>query len=306
MKILLLLSIFASLVFADEISRIESIVKDIGELRHKYELCQDELDKVVNAPKQCEVNKMELKARHQEILFLQKENEELEKKDSSKLLHVTQISKEKDKALTYLRAENKRLSKQLKDREKKSAATLSNVQKISKEKDKALAYLRSENKRLSKENEKIKSLKKEIASLKDELANAIKNRDIVYKTHDESLAKLEKEILKLKNTIKKPLPKIDKKEKKFPNLKMKKGFEHLQEDDSIDWSVSGAYRLKHDAKIYDGIDGKVIDTWRSQRSFTSAVYKDGWVRITGYFIDKKWTSSKDKSLWIKRKDVYRR
>jgi chromosome segregation ATPase len=316
-KFLLLSSILVSLLFSDEISRIESIVKDIAKLRQKYELCQDELDKIVTAPKQCEVNEMELKARHQEILFLQNENEELAKKDASKLLHVEKISKEKDKALEYLRAENKRLNEQIKtlkteqnsmleSKTQKINAKLKYMDKISQEKDKALKYLRSENKRLTLENEKTLSLTKEIAKLKNELAEAIKNRDESYKMHDKSLMALEKEVLKLKDSLKAPLPKTHNKEEAFAHLKMKEGYEYLQGEDKIDWSASGTYRLKHDSKIYDAIDGKVVDTWEKQRSFTSAYYQDGWVKVTGYFVDKKWQSAKDKSLWIKRKDAYRR
>ncbi len=100
------------------------------------------------------------------------------------------------------------------------------------------------------------------------------------------------------------------KEEKFPKLVMQEGYENLQKTEIIvenfDWNASATYRLKNEAKIYNGIDGNISDTWRDKRSFTSMNRNENWIQITGYFIDKKWQSSRDKSLWIQAKDASKR
>ena len=65
------------------------------------------------------------------------------------------------------------------------------------------------------------------------------------------------------------------------------------------------YRTSKEANIYNQIDGKVIDRWEKGRSFTSYIYSDDWIKITGYFVDKKWQKAK-KDLWIRKNEAVRR
>jgi len=220
-----------SLLFADEMARIESIVKDVSVLRQKYEACQDKLDQIESAPKQCAVNELELKARHQEILTLEKENESL-KNDLS--LYRSKM----DAKLTQIIAEN----------------------------EIKITHFRDENKRLQEEIEKLQA--GDMTNSKSVIACAC--------------------------------------EATFPKLTMKPGFEHLQEPQKSKWSSSKTYRLKHEAKIYDAIRGKVLETWKARRSFTSMYQKQDWIRITGYFVDRKWRSARNESLWVKAEDAFLR
>ena len=68
---------------------------------------------------------------------------------------------------------------------------------------------------------------------------------------------------------------------------------------------ASTYRLKNEAVIYDKIDGKAVAVWEKRTSFTSNALQGDWVKITGYFVDKKWKRAK-KELWIKAKDVIKR
>jgi len=79
---------------------------------------------------------------------------------------------------------------------------------------------------------------------------------------------------------------------------------HLEEI-VVKSNKASAYRLLIDADIYDGIDGKVMDNWEARTSFTSSQRTALWVKITGYFVDKRWQKAK-RSLWIKSDKVFKR
>jgi glucan-binding YG repeat protein len=66
-----------------------------------------------------------------------------------------------------------------------------------------------------------------------------------------------------------------------------------------------AYRMASNAPIYNAINGSKIDTWEVGRSFTSGTSSAGWVKITGYFVNRVWQSA-DTELWVKEDDVIRR
>ncbi|MCK9372686.1 MAG: hypothetical protein M0P91_05770 [Sulfuricurvum sp.] len=68
-----------------------------------------------------------------------------------------------------------------------------------------------------------------------------------------------------------------------------------------------AYRMKIDGMIYDAPEGKPLFTWESQRSFTSGVKSGEWIKITGYFVNRKWQATREnENLWVKESDVIRR
>lgn len=68
-----------------------------------------------------------------------------------------------------------------------------------------------------------------------------------------------------------------------------------------------AYRMKSDATIYDAPEGKPLFTWEAQRSFTSGMKSGEWVRITGYFVNRKWQATREnENLWVRESDVIRR
>ena len=140
--------------------------------------------------------------------------------------------------------------------------------------------------------------------------------DIVKLKNDYKKTKLELE--KTKKTVEKQHKKIKELQKKlakktkvkiitkkeyaqpnkFPKLAQKKKPE-------IKNTPPNTFRLKFQSDIYDNISGKKIDNWEQKRSFTSNRATKEWVKITGYFIDKRWVKAK-KDMWIQRYKVTKR
>jgi len=68
---------------------------------------------------------------------------------------------------------------------------------------------------------------------------------------------------------------------------------------------ASSYRMKNEAAVYAVIDGKVVAIWEAKTSFTSNIMQGEWIKITGYFVNKKWKRVTN-SLWVKRKDTIKR
>jgi predicted nucleic acid-binding Zn-ribbon protein len=66
-----------------------------------------------------------------------------------------------------------------------------------------------------------------------------------------------------------------------------------------------AYRMASNAPVYNAPGGSVVDTWEARRSFTSGTVVNGWVKITGYFVNRVWQRA-DQDLWVKESDVIKR
>jgi len=89
----------------------------------------------------------------------------------------------------------------------------------------------------------------------------------------------------------------------FPNLIMKKEYQKkTSKVKKIIKFKAASFRLNTDSIIYDGINGKKIDKWVKGTSFTSNKKTLNWIQVTGYFVNKKWRSSK-KEMWIKKAQV---
>lgn len=70
-------------------------------------------------------------------------------------------------------------------------------------------------------------------------------------------------------------------------------------------SGPSAYRMATDAPIYNAPGGSQVETWEARRSFTSGTASNGWVKITGYFVNRVWQRA-DRDLWVKESDVIKR
>jgi chromosome segregation ATPase len=70
-------------------------------------------------------------------------------------------------------------------------------------------------------------------------------------------------------------------------------------------SAPSAYRMATNAPVYNTPGGSVVDTWEERRSFTSGTVSNGWIKITGYFVNRVWQRA-DQELWVKESDVIRR
>ncbi len=70
---------------------------------------------------------------------------------------------------------------------------------------------------------------------------------------------------------------------------------------------SSAYRMASNAPIYNAPGGSQVDTWEARRSFTAGNPSNGWVHITGYFVNRVWTpTGAGENLYVRESDVIRR
>ena len=161
--------------------------------------------------------------------------------------------------------------------------------------------LREENIILSAEVDYLKNSAKSI----DNLKNKIKAYKKLLKTKENEIKNLKNEFNKKKcksNTI---IKKSDN-SNKFPKLILKDKYKQVSANkEEMQHFKARAFRFKVDANIYDSIDGKVIGRWEKETSFTSNQRTNSWVRITGYFIDRKWLKAK-KTIWVKSINVFQR
>ena len=172
---------------------------------------------------------------------------------------------------------------------------------------------------LQDESEKNTILLKEIGEYKKSSLNIqdLKNQIIDYK---KLLQIKENENISLKNKITKNKckPKIIVKKSEntnlFPKLIMKDEYKKVVLKKEVTKEITkeiikefkaSAFRLKEQSDIYDSFNGKVVQNWEKETSFTSNIGTQNWVKITGYFIDKTWLKAK-KDLWIQKDKVLQR
>ena len=265
MKLVIICLAVISILSADEINRIESIVEDISNLREKYESCQKELD--LSKTHQTMAPKIEVKK--EKTYSCQKEKAEI-----GNYKELLKKEQEKNKVLT----QKIDLATKKNSNKSKIDEIVSKFEKELKNKDELLK---------NKENEII-SLKKEIQKIKENKQVALKNGN--------------SKILQKKMNI----ARVCKDENSFPKLMMKeKNSTDSLNNESTYRTKPSTYRLKQNSEIYNAVNGQKIDEWEENTSFTSNIRSDGWVKITGYFVDRVWHKS-PKELWIESKNVFQR
>jgi len=154
--------------------------------------------------------------------------------------------------------------------------------------------LQNEKDKNKKYTKKIDSLENEIISLKKQIKTKEKiviNTSVVkpLKSKNQTVAKK-----CLNNTI-------NTESNTFPKLSMKKSNMSITKQKVFSFKAS-TYRVNKLAYIYGSIDGEIVDEWEELRSFTSNQRNDTWIKITGYFIDKKWRPA-ETPLWVESKDT---
>ncbi len=228
MKFIIISIFFSIFLYANETDRIESILKDIENLRKENSECQAKLTTKVdtkdieNYKKLLLQEKLKNKIYAEKIKILDKSTSMIEKNDNS--------NNEKIKVL------------------------------LSKENDYKIAIKKYQEKIENKDNI-IKSLKNQINSNQNE------NRCIESNP--------------------------------FPKLVMKENVETTEN------FKASAFRLSVESDIYDSIDGNVVYKWEEKTSFTSSIMTQNWIKITGYFVDKKWQKAEEE-LWVKKINVIKR
>ncbi len=138
-------------------------------------------------------------------------------------------------------------------------------------------------------------LRKKVSSLDENITRLQKENDALRT----KLAKVQKE--------KEALEKSLKNQKKALVHEDSNKQENIKNEKQIQTHITKpkTFRTLREAYIYDAPKGKVVAKWEKGRSFTSYMDAGEWVKITGYFINKKWTPAQ-KELWIKRADAFER
>ncbi len=186
---------------------------------------------------------------------------------------------------------------------------------------------------LEEKKQKNKSLTLEILkistynNINSALHKTIQKQEKELKKHKLLLITKDKEINYLENRLNKYavkpilITKICKEKNVFPKLMIKE--DSLQEDsfkidsfkiesspvnldnEDIVTFAASTFRVKVNTTVYDSPNGKKIQEWQINTSFTSTQRMGNWIKITGYFIDKKWLKAK-RDIWIKEEDVFKR
>ena len=176
---------------------------------------------------------------------------------------------------------------------------------LEEEKVKNTLLLSQKNEKLTLD-EKSNKVKKNIleTKLKDEkIKNESLSRNLKIK-YEKIIKDKDNIIISLRNKIKstkKPImvkKEICEDENPFPTLMMKESKEKQISIDTLNLKA-GTYRLKKESEIYDAINGNVLFVWEDKSSFTTTQVTQDWIKVTGYFVDKKWTKT-EKNLWVKK------
>ena len=237
--------LLVTLLNADEIERINALVKEVESMRVGYEKCEEQLKIYKTSPKSAA------------------------------------ISVKQDECETTL--------KNIQDGTKKKIESLQ-----TKIKDLESQIVEYKNK-LKLKTKEIKSLHKQIDSLKT---------DILKK--EKSLSQQATGKLSKRKCLQLQKPLIIEKEKQSEQLALdSQNRVVVQERYTVRVTKPKTFRTLHEADIYDKPDGAKIDRWVEGRSFTSYIESGDWIKITGYFVDKKWTEAK-KELWIRKFDAFER
>lgn len=108
------------------------------------------------------------------------------------------------------------------------------------------------------------------------------------------------ELLKIKQNQKRELVVVKQKVIKQEIVKKKE-----VKLEKIEFFKATTFRLKEDSSIYDKINGTKINDWVKNRTFTSNIKSDNWIKITGYFVKKAWKKAQIE-MWIESDKVLRR
>ncbi|NPA55591.1 MAG: hypothetical protein GXO40_04425 [Epsilonproteobacteria bacterium] len=140
--------------------------------------------------------------------------------------------------------------------------------------------------------------KKEIDNLKDQITE--------LQTLTDQVKTLEMDVDRLKSTSTNTAN-MDKINAKIASLEDKiSSLETKVNNSSLGYIVIKPTTLitTTNAKVYSAPseDSEVIDEWAPKTTFTSYKEKNNFVKVTGYFVDNKWTQN-TKEWWIKKSDA---
>ena len=177
--------------------------------------------------------------------------------------------------ISELRAENEKCQAKLKDITSKTKNSPINYKKIYNEQKQKNVILKAQ---LEYSND-LQTSNKNLTNKIEELEKLVKKQKNLLKTKSNSN----------KNT--------------FSTLVMKEKYqEKYSKTQKIIRFKATSFYLNENSNIYNDINGNKIFTWNAGRSFTSNKKTKKWIKITGYFVDKKWQKAEQK-MWIKLQKV---
>lgn len=315
MKNFLVFCLLSTAVFAEDVmvERMQSVVDEVVDLRARYEASEQKLGECVNELQSQEqmINKL---SRGEGLDFKEYEKN---RNEIEKLKRENKTLKNYQKEIESLEKENSRLSTSARILVDKNQELLSQVNRYKKTSSGEVQALEIELKTtlelLAVKQVQNRSLDKELRKTK-----AVKQEKILVQAKPCPVCKTcEKSVTKI--------VKVCEDENPFPELMQKDGktvkahpveLEHiLQEikvpkpkkkiDKQIISEKASSYRMKNESVVYESINGKVVAVWENKTSFTSNITQGSWIKITGYFVNKKWKRA-TKTLWVKSKDTIKR
>lgn len=313
----------------EEVSRNDGLdYKSFEENRKRLELLEDEnsaLKKRLASRKEDKTKSKEMIGLEQKVEALSKENVRLNSsatilmeknhalldqlnglKRSSSEDELTGLKKEMlvlEEKLKASQETNKELEQQIMT---KSTDVVQEKKPQNSTEKEEYRLLSDENRRLEKE---LQALKTKTASLQKPCTpkTITKIKQVTKKDEPKRIClddnPFPKLMMKDEQASTAPAPKkrlIDKEE--VPNSLEESMFEDNKE---VILENGRTYRLKHESAVYNAPGGEVIAIWEEKTSFTSNIYKGEWIKITGHFINMKWTKSAEE-MWVKEKDTVKR
>jgi len=318
-KNIILSSLLVLPLYADDVvvERMQSVVNEVTELRERYE---------------------DARSNHEACLLqLQDQNKELSSETSAPLVDDKRIKEleEENEKLKEVHVAAKKQAKRIKELESEAEVLLKEKNRLNVsaqilvEKNHSLLQQLNKLKRSSdgtsdpklliaiQEKEKIQrelvKSRKRVLELEENSTRLKSATTSSISVATASTSALEKENMSLRQSLErcqdtKPKVRVKVKSSKgvcvdenpFPKLLKKETKTKASTKRS-----SGVYRIKGESSVYDATNGKVIEIWEDTRSFTSNVSQGEWVKITGFFVDKKWRKAK-RDMWVEKENTLRR
>lgn len=319
------------------IERMQSVVDEVSDLRLRYESS-------VRKNKECLDQLQEQKKVIKKISMDEEGVDYKIFEENRKRLDVLEAENKRLQEGTKADQKLQEIQKELKALEKENLR-LSESAEILKEKNKSLTAQINEMKGMQEKGPEaiIRNLEIKVVTLKARI-ESYESREAEQKVlSSQELLKLKADKKRLEKELIASVAKECKPRKKaasasaclddnpFPKLMMKKGEDapspvkiekiqspnRLEEEPLIDLTSvedantslrhdkAGTYRVKQESSVYDAPEGRVIEIWEDKTSFTSNISQGEWIKITGYFIDKKWHKNTT-DMWVKEEHTLKR
>jgi len=306
-------AVFVGSAFSSDlmVERMQGVVDEVSDLRLRYERsaqkneeCLTQVQEQNKVIKKISMNEgldyevfeanrdklAVLEAQNQKLLQVQgeKEQEIAILRDQMNLLQAQTVSKSE---YEVLKVQNAGLQKEL------TASKNKQKMLISKQKEERTAASKIQ----SKPTSICLVLQEDKKRLEEELM-AAKKRECKPKvvTKIKSLCVDDNPFPKLMMKKEKSTRHLDSK----PSSKIQKAPEKLRSKSQAQ-KKAGAYRVKSESAIYDAPNGNIKEVWEEKTSFTSSFSRNKWIKITGYFENRKWKKA-TKEMWIQSKNTLKR